>query len=74
MITKVEYRVCSCHFNLFLNYAANSHTHIHIQADQFLKMRFLDSGNLKTCKSFKISVSKILHKNNTFSTICGKEK
>ena len=36
--------------------------------DQTLKMWFLDSGDLKTCESIKISTSKIWSKNNTFST------
>ena len=42
-------------------------THIHI--DQTLKMRFSDSGDLITCKPFKISISKIWPQNNIFSTI-----
>ena len=33
-----------------------------------LKMWFLDSRDLKTCKSIKISILKIWPKNNTFST------
>ena len=52
-----------------LSYADNKDTHTHRHTDQTLKMWFLDSGVLKTCKSMKISISKIWPKNNAFSTI-----
>ena len=52
-------------------------THTHAQAytqtyrhiDQTLKLWFLDSGVLITCKSIKISILKIWPQNNTFSGI-----
>ena len=64
----VEYEIwCFC-CNFFLSYADNKHkTHIH--SDQMLKRWFSDSGNLETCKSIKISISKIWPKSNIFSTI-----
>ena len=43
-------------------------THTDIHTDHLLKMLFSDSGDLKTCKSIKISILKISPQNNTFST------
>ena len=68
--TNVEYTIwCFC-CSLLLSYADNRHTdtQICIHTDQTLKMLFSDTGDLKTCKSVKISISKIRPKNNTFST------
>ena len=42
----------------------------HRHKNQLLKMQFSDSGDLITCKSIKISVSKKETKNNTFFTKC----
>ena len=42
--------------------------HIHLHTNQTLKIWFLDSGDIKMCKSIKISISKIWPRNNTFST------
>ena len=61
--TNVQYRIwCFC-CNLFLNYPDNRHT------DQALKMWFLSSGDLITCKFIKNSIPKIWPQNNTFCTI-----
>ena len=52
--------------NLCLSYAYNRYTYKH--ANQKLKKEFFYSGDLKTCKSIKISTSKNSPKNNTSST------
>ena len=65
----VEYQIWSfaviCFWAVLIT---DTHRHTHIHTDQTLKMWFSDSGDLKTCKSIKISISKIWPKNNTFST------
>ena len=58
--TNVEYQIwCFC-CNLFLSYADNR---------QNAKNVILGTRNLITCKILKISISKILPQNNTFSII-----
>ena len=49
----VEYQILNFCYNLFLSYTDNRHT------EQPLKMCLLDSGDLKTCKTIKIPISKI---------------
>ena len=46
----------------------HTHAHTHTHTDQTQKMWFLNSGDPKTCKPIKISISKVWPQNNTFST------
>ena len=66
----VRCQIWNFYYDLFLSDADMTHTY----TDQLLKMRFSNSKVLKTCKFIKISISKILPKNNTFSAIHGEEK
>ena len=45
---------------------------IHTHTDQLLKMRFLDSADLKTCKTIKSQFRK-LHPNTILSLTCKEE-
>ena len=69
--TNVEYQIwCFC-CKLFLSYADNRHTdtNTRIHTDHLLKMWFSYSGDLKTCNSINIFISKIWPQNSTFFTI-----
>ena len=46
-------------FAMFLSYTDKTHTHREKETNQLQKMRLSESGDLKTYKSIKISISKI---------------
>ena len=68
--TNITYQIWKFCRNWFLSYCDNRHTH----TGESLKMCFSNSKALKPCKSFKIFISKIWLKNNTFYSIFRYEK